>query len=73
MSEWQPIETAPKFRPILILKENQMGIAIYDEKVFGNWKLCKSVQFFKKETDSYLTKAVLPLPTHWMELPELPK
>ena len=67
--KWQPIETAPKDRPVLIKKHNEMGIGIYDRPIFGQWRLCFSVSFFINATQSNLSNHALPKPTHWMELP----
>jgi len=67
-NDWQPIETAPKNRPVLIKKHNEMGIGIYDRR---EWRLCFSVSLFANETQSNLSNHALPLPTHWMELPEV--
>jgi hypothetical protein len=67
--EWQPIETAPRDRPILIRKLHQIGIAIYNSTIFGGWQLCSSVSFFEEETQSNMVSEALPLPTHWMPLP----
>jgi hypothetical protein len=67
--KWQPIETAPKDRPVLIKKHNEMGIGIYDRPIFGQWRLCFSVSFFLNATQSNLSNHALPKPTHWMELP----
>ena len=69
--KWQPIETAPKDRPVLIRKLHELGIGIQDGTIFGGWRLCYSVGFFANETQSNLSNHALPLPTHWMEL-ELP-
>lgn len=73
MTEWQPIETAPEDRPILIRKLHQVGIAIYNPRIFGNWQMCSSVCFFQEETQSNMSNQALPLPTHWMPLPTPPK
>jgi hypothetical protein len=67
--DWQPIETAPIGRPVLIKKHNEMGIGIYDRPIFGQWRLCFSVSFFVNQTQSNLSNHALPKPTHWMELP----
>jgi hypothetical protein len=67
--KWQPIETAPKDRPVLNKKHNEMGIGIYDRPIFGQWRLCFSVSFFINQTQSNLSNHALPKPTHWMELP----
>jgi len=70
-NDWQPIETAPKDRPVLIKKHNEMGIGIYDRPIFGQWRLCFSVSLFANQTQSNLSNHGLPKPTHWMELPEV--
>lgn len=71
--KWQPIESAPKDKPILIRKHHQIGMAIYNPTIFGNWQLCSSVGFFQKETHGNMINEALPLPTHWMPLPAPPK
>jgi hypothetical protein len=71
--DWQPIETAPIGRPVLIKKQWEMGIGIRDNTVFGKWRLCFSVSVFLNEIQSNLSDHALPLPTHWMELPALEK
>ena len=70
---WYPIETAPKDKPILIRKIHEVGIAVHNPTIFGGWQMCSIVSFFQKETQGIVCNAALPLPTHWMPLPELPK
>jgi hypothetical protein len=72
-SRWQPIETALKDTPILIRKLHEVGIAIHNPSIFGGWQLCSSVSFFQEETQSNMCNKALPLPTHWMPLPQPPK
>jgi len=70
---WQPIDTAPKDGPILIRKIQEVGIAMHNPSIFGGWQLCYSVGFFQEETQANMSNHALPLPTHWMPLPEPPR
>lgn len=63
MSEWQPIETAPKMQTVLLFCPHEH----YEKAICigrfwigdGNWK--------KTPHGKYLS------PTHWMPIPEPPK
>lgn len=58
MSEWQPIETAPKDKIILLLNGNRISSAKYN-KFEEKW--------FTHSYSEFL------FPTHWKPLPDLPK
>ena len=74
MTEWQPIETAPKDgTPILIYGSNgrgvkQMTTALWDRdsEELGKWKLCVADGW---ECEEFLKRE----PTHWQSLPAPPK
>jgi hypothetical protein len=59
MSEWQPIETAPKdeTRVLLVASYGTMHTAFWRD---GLWRCGGMGQYFNN-------------PTHWMPLPEPPK
>jgi len=73
MSEWQPIETAPKDGTcILVINDNKggyytepfaIGVAAYEgsykTRAWYSQACCDGVSYFT--------------PTHWMPLPEAPK
>ena len=60
MTEWQPIETAPKDdTDVLVFSDNSIWIASF---YHGIW-------WFEKNDDTVR----LSKPTHWMPLPEPPK
>ena len=63
MMDWQPIDTAPKDRQLLMWEPFEPMICLgrwNDED--GEWSRCESngTRFWKQ-------------PTHWMEAPEPPK
>lgn len=61
MSEWQPIETAPKDNiPILAYCKGDVC------KVWWQTDFLDGSQYWQNEADSE------PQPTHWMPLPEPP-
>lgn len=64
VSQWKPIESAPKDndKPILITDGKQVGIRVLDEE--------DGECFFHDYPDSYNLYPVNP--THWMPLPEPP-
>jgi hypothetical protein len=64
--EWQPIETAPKDRPILIWDGENMISAEWGLRANEwTWQLVEG----EIQGDSALWTA----PTHWMPLPDAPK
>jgi hypothetical protein len=63
VSEWQPIETAPKETPVLIWVGDQALISqqLYEQ---ANWEdTYQSFWFWDTDRE----------PTHWMPLPEPPQ
>jgi hypothetical protein len=61
MSEWQPIETAPKDEVILVYDGDDIYMAEWDDSFNSRgWRL-------------YIDGARLYRTTHWMPLPEPPK
>ena len=86
MSEWQPIETAPERRTVLVFYRNELGkgrtmrATFYpagtldmddDESADENGQNAESRWF--EESDAY--EYLMPLngtPTHWMPLPDPP-
>lgn len=68
MSEWQPIETAPKDGTVvIILHGNLMAIAFADPENEGVWTLDDGHDY-RPACRRELTK-----PTHWMPLPSPPE
>jgi len=56
MTDWQPIETAPKdSTSVLLVKRHEQGVAFYRD---GKWRLGGQMYFDK--------------PTHWQPLPAPP-
>lgn len=75
MSEWQPIETAPKDR-VIYLWVPEIPEAWTEGPWRGGWswvneEWCLHLPF-SVNNKAAITKAV-PQPTHWMPLPEKPK
>lgn len=62
MSEWQPIETAPKDQRLLLFFPTAGMVAT------GYWAI-----FDEAWQGEPFTEEDRPLPTHWMPLPELPE
>jgi hypothetical protein len=77
MSDWQPIETAPKDGTIIIGHEPRFGI--YGGALGMVWIPPHTRMFHghKIEHEGYWGSAVHNVhvckPTHWMPFPELPK
>lgn len=69
MSEWQPIETAPKNKRFLAVDKERAqyddGWAVCDYNGYGGYLNVCGVGGYEIETDIR--------PTHWMPLPEPPK
>lgn len=62
MSEWQPIETAPKNKAVIIYAIGRVGEACFvDYPDLKGW-------YFAADID-----AMSGFPSHWMPLPEPPK
>ena len=72
MSEWQPIETAPKGRVILLWAVTDLG----DGGEVRNWKMATGHTPFygpiEWTWDGYRLRQWDVQPTHWMPLPEPP-
>jgi hypothetical protein len=66
MSEWQPIETAPKTRRSILVyvPENKCTYVVYWDEKHPSWSI------FGGGWRSYLTSGG---PSHWMPLPDPPK
>jgi hypothetical protein len=64
MSEWQPIETAPKMVAILVYNNGYM-VAHWNE-VYGRW-----IAFGSDTADTLSLNRNKP--THWMPLPKAPE
>ena len=68
MSEWQPIETAPRDgAPVLIACVGECGT----KWMYVAWSKRSAWRFCERKDGSYY--AVHDTPTHWMPLPEPPK
>ncbi len=60
MNEWQPIETAPRGKPVLLWRAPEWFVAAQIEGEFGiGWCTPDGFEVFRA--------------THWMPLPEPPK
>ena len=72
MADWQPIETAPKGRVILLWAITDRG----DDGEVINWKMATGAAPFDGPTewiwDGYRLREWDVHPTHWMPLPEPP-
>lgn len=64
--EWQPIETAPKDRTILVTESTGMRI---DQVRWGNWVNSSTHNWIDNDLNGHPNAAI----THWMPLPEPPK
>lgn len=64
MSEWQPIETAPKDGTSVLV------VGAYGYVLMARWKEMTRVP---SRWESYGLGAIRFEPTHWMPLPEPPK
>lgn len=62
MSEWQPIETAPKDTHILVGPTKRMGICVAIFTDLDGWETETPSQYWSIYT-----------PTHWMPLPAPPE
>lgn len=67
-SEWQPIETAPKDKKI-ILACREVEIGRWDDDSFSK----KPRPFWNRWSVFGVSRERANQPTHWMPLPELPK
>lgn len=65
MSDWQPIETAPKTTDVLIFARGRIVIA--HQNVYGDWSEPNG-----DELSIYLETAHECDATHWMPLPKPP-
>lgn len=72
MSEWQPIETAPKMKVLLLF-----AVTHIDENgEIQNWKMatgCYSIGYESWIWDGRPLKPYDHQPTHWMPLPKPPE
>jgi hypothetical protein len=71
MSEWQPIETVPSMRNVLMWAATDIG----DDGTIKNWKMATGWWSDGHGTwvwDGHPIKSYNVKPTHWMELPEPP-
>jgi Protein of unknown function (DUF551) len=72
MSEWQPIETAPTMRTILLFAATDIG----DDGSVKNWRMETgfwSMGHAGWKWGGYELRPYSVQPTHWMPLPEPPK
>ena len=63
---WQPIETAPKDRSILVTGPDGLRI---DQVIWGGWALDDTHNWCDADGARHPNAAI----THWMPLPEPPK
>ena len=66
MTEWQPIETAPKDRSILVTEPDGLRI---DQVIWGGWALDNTHNWCDADGARHPNAAI----THWMPLPTPPK
>lgn len=71
MSEWQPIETAPKDGKSVILFDPSRGGFVADQRfIFAHWSGWGGGIWENTNSGGKLMNGN---PTHWMPLPEPPK
>lgn len=71
MNEWQPIETVPLFRPVLVLGTWEGEINGPDKVQTRHLVTTENGKYFRVEgTDAYA--AWVNNPTLWAEVPDLP-
>ena len=70
MSEWQPIETAPRdgTKILAINNRGNQAVIIYEAKFCRGWVVC----FSKFVAHPFWNGACGSVPTHWMRLPDPP-
>ena len=79
MSEWQPIETAPKDEPVLLLCGAWIAVGrfmLYGFRDGGFWTLpfIDDDGRVEEACDNSWDHGIISLkPTHWMPLPDPPK
>ena len=66
MSDWQPIETAPKDGTKIIAFDHHAGVVIVRWRMRWPETGCEWIEATGEEYENYR-------PTHWMPLPEPPK
>lgn len=72
MSEWQPIETAPKDKPFIGLVDG-LPILVRSEKYYVKLPHEKGGPTYQEIWTAETFDALIPChPTHWMRLPPLP-
>jgi Protein of unknown function (DUF551) len=72
MSEWQPIETAPKDGTRILIFDQNIYIASWSDEVqFGQFEFRPGWQIFDVDGDQFYSVAS-EHPTHWMSLPAPP-
>jgi hypothetical protein len=70
MSEWKPIETAPRDgKSILVAWDERIAIVAWQFQPNADWT--ESYSYWA--LDSADVDIDINVPTHWMPLPELPK
>lgn len=67
MSDWQPIETAPKDTKILVASCKGFAIAEYDSDMSEWYSFCEGAYCY----DCQGSRSLQPNPSHWLPL-ELP-
>lgn len=76
MAEWQPIETAPKDRRVIVVDaDGRVEIAYWQEnpRVWEDQPQGPCWTVFEPEDYFYAYHLIAHPPTHWMPLPEPPK
>lgn len=76
MTSWQPIETAPNYCMLLLCRQGAGGPYLggfYEVSIDG--PRYKGLHIFTGPYDMQIASAPelnVPMPTHWMSVPELP-
>jgi hypothetical protein len=72
MTEWQPIETAPKSMPVLVFDAGSVSVAVLQPSTKKWCGIVDGGLVGIPEGDGILFFEVY-FPTHWMPLPEAPQ
>lgn len=75
MSEWQPIETAPKDGTKILVwtHHDEVEVSEWYESKGETYEPVEGTEYFRPVTKVYHSGWNGNTPTHWMPLPEAPK
>lgn len=68
MSDWQPIDTAPDRKIVLVCNPDEGFVPVIAKKVSGTWFNVGLIPVGRSTADFHLD----PLPLFWMPIPEMP-